>query len=248
MIILEQRWEQLIAEVPAELGSRHGGRLWALPQAYILHTELDAIKRHLLLSARLAAHDDITIDVQDRGEHASLTIITRDRPGLFAMLTGILIINHLDIVSSKVFTWLDGVAVDEFTVLPPWRGYNQWKKMIDQFRLASSGSIDIAEHVSSTKELKDSPKIFSSSEPMVTVDNDLSDFFTLIEVHSPRKFGLLFHIARTITSLRLDIHRAFLSHAGDPCTDVFYVVDESGEKITDGDSRDRIVHEILRAI
>jgi [protein-PII] uridylyltransferase len=133
-------------------------------------------------------------------------------------------------------------------VLPPWRGYNQWKKMIDQFRLASSGSIDIAEHVSSTKELKDSPKIFSSSEPMVTVDNDLSDFFTLIEVHSPRRFGLLFRIARTISSLGLDIHRAFLSHAGDPCTDVFYVVDESGEKIVDREFKDRIVNEILRAI
>ncbi len=248
MIVLKQRWEQLIAEVPAELGSRHGGRLWALPQAYILHTELDAIKRHIMLSTHLTAHDDITIDMQNRGEHTSLTIITRDRPGLFAMLAGILIINHLDIVSSKVFTWLDGVAVDEFTVLPPWRGYNQWKKMIDQFRLASSGSIDIAEHVSSTRELKDSPKIFSSSEPMVTVDNDLSDFFTLIEVHSPRRFGLLFRIAQTISSLGLDIHRAFLSHAGDPCTDVFYVVDKSGEKIVDREFKDRIVDEILRAI
>jgi [protein-PII] uridylyltransferase len=248
MIVLEQRWEQLISEVPTELGLRHGGRLWALPQAYILHTELDAIKRHIKLSTRLSSPNDMTIDVQDRGEHASLTIITRDRPGLFAMLTGILTINHLDIVSSKVFTWLDGIAVDEFTVLPPWRGYNQWNKITDQFSLASSGSIDIGEYVSSTNPLKSFPKISSSSEPTVTVDNELSDFFTLIEVHSPRKFGLLFRIARTITSLGLNIHRAFLSHAGDPCTDVFYVVDESGEKITDGNSRDRIIQEILRAI
>jgi [protein-PII] uridylyltransferase len=188
------------------------------------------------------------MDVQEKGEHVSLTVIARDRPGLFAILVGILTINHLDIVSSKVFTWLNGIAVDEFTVLPPWKGYDQWEKIIDQFRLASSGALDIAELVSSTKPLKSSPRISKSSESTVHIDNDLSDFFTLIEVHSPGKFGLLFRIARTITSLGLDIHRAFLTHTGDPCADVFYVVDSSGEKIMDMESKDGIVKEILRSI
>ena len=47
------------------------------------------------------------------------------------------------------------------------------------------------------------------------------------------------------------IHRkgsAFLSHAGDPCTDVFYVVDEFGEKITDEELDFRIVVEVTNAI
>jgi [protein-PII] uridylyltransferase len=248
MIVLDQRWKQLISEVSSKRGLRYGGRLWSLPQAYILNTEFKTIMNHLKLSADLNSHDDIRIDMRDMRNHTVLTIIARDRPGLFSMLAGILTINHLDILSSKVFTWLDGIAVDEFIVTTPWKNYTQWNKITEQFRLASSGIFDIAHHVSITQPLKNQPKISSSSDPVITVDNDLSDFFTVIEVHSPRKFGLLFHIARTISSLHLDIHRAFLSHSGDPCTDVFYVVDATGEKISDSEFKHRIVEEILKAI
>jgi uncharacterized protein with ATP-grasp and redox domains len=51
-----------------------------------------------------------------------------------------------------------------------------------------------------------------------------------------------------ISYLGLDIHRAFLSHTGDPCTDVFYVVDELGEKIMDQDLINKIEEEIASAI
>jgi [protein-PII] uridylyltransferase len=248
MIILEERWSQLISEVPAEQGSRQSGRLWVLPQAYILHTEFFDIKHHLELSGALKNQDDIMVDVQARGEHAAVTIITRDRPGLFAMLTGILTINHLDIVSAKIFTWLDGTAVDEFTVLTPWKDYANWGRISEQFKLAAKDQLDINEQISSTKPLKNGSTIRSSSIPVVNLDNNSSDFFTIIDVNTPQRFGLLFHVAQAIAKLGLNIHRAFLSHTGDPCTDVFYVVDDFGEKITDEELDFRIVVEITNAI
>jgi [protein-PII] uridylyltransferase len=248
MIILEERWSRLISESPTEQGSRQGGRLWVLPQAYILHTEFFDIKHHLELSGALKNQDDIMVDVQAKGEHAAVTIITRDRPGLFAMLTGILTINHLDIVSAKIFTWLDHIAVDEFTVLTPWKDYANWGKISEQFKLAAKDQLDINERISSTKPLKNGSTILSSSIPVVNLDNTSSDFFTIIDVHTPQRFGLLFHVAQAIAKLGLNIHRAFLSHTGDPCTDVFYVVDEFGEKITDEELDFRIVVEITNAI
>jgi [protein-PII] uridylyltransferase len=248
MVILEERWNQLISEVPLEQGSRPGGRLWVLPQAYILHTEFVDIKHHLEQSGTLKNQDDIMVDVQAKGEHAAVSIITRDRPGLFAMLTGILTINHLDIVSAKIFTWLDGIAVDEFTVLTPWQDYANWGKISEQFKLAAKDQLDINEQISSTKPLKNGSTIRSSSIPVVNLDNNSSDFFTIIDVHTPQRFGLLFHVAQAIAKLGLNIHRAFLSHTGDPCTDVFYVVDEFGEKITDEELDFRIVVEITHAI
>ncbi len=248
MTILEERWNRLISEVPTEQKSRQGGRLWVLPQAYILHTEFFDIKHHLELSGALKNKDEIMVDVQAKGEHAAVTIITRDRPGLFAMLTGIFTINHLDIVSAKIFTWLDGIAVDEFTVLTPWKNYANWGKISEQFKLAAKDQFDINDRISSTKPLKNGSTILSSSIPVVNLDNDSSDFFTIIDVHAPQRFGLLFHVAQAIAKLGLNIHRAFLSHTGDPCTDVFYVVDEFGEKITDEELDFRIVVEITNAI
>src|SRR5208337_1918985 len=120
----------------------------------------------------------------------------RDRPGLFAMLTGILTINHLEIISAKIFTWLDGIAVDEFTVLTPWKDYANWDKITEQFRLAAMGSLDINERISSTRPLKNGSMIHSSSIPVVNLDNNSSDFFTVIDVHSPQRFGLLFRTAQ----------------------------------------------------
>jgi len=248
MILLEQRWKQLIAEVPSKLGNRHGGRLWALPQAYILNTETDTILKHLKMSRGLSSPDDIRIDLQDMKDHTVLTVIARDRPGLFSLLTGIMTINHLDILSSKIFTWLDGIAVDEFIVAAPWKNYMQWNRISEQFRQATAGSFDVARNVADTRPLKTQPVIPSTTRPMVTVDNDLSDFFTVVEVHSPRKPGLLFQIAQALSSLGLDIHRALLSHSGDPCIDVFYIVDAKGEKIYEPGAREKITGNVLRAI
>jgi [protein-PII] uridylyltransferase len=248
MILLEQRWKQLITEVPAKLGARHGGRLWALPQAYILNTETGTILQHLKMSKGLSSWDDIRIDMQDMKDHTILTVIARDRPGLFSLLTGIMTINHLDILSSKVFTWLDGIAVDEFIVSTPWKNYTQWNKISEQFRQASGGTFDVARNVALTKPLKTQPVIPSSSKPVVLVDNDLSDFFTVIEVHSPRKFGMLFQIAQSLSSLGLDIHRALLSHSGDPYIDVFYVVDAKGEKVLDTTLQEKISAHIAGVI
>ncbi|HWR67947.1 MAG TPA: [protein-PII] uridylyltransferase [Desulfomonilia bacterium] len=248
MIVLEERWSSLIREVPAELGSRQGGRLWALPQAYVIHTDTTLIKRHIELSAGIANPDDITLDLLEKGDHTRITIITKDRPGLFAMLSGIFAMNHLDILSAQVFTWLDGTAVDTFHVLPPWVDYAHWGRIRDHFRAACTGRLDIGDGVANTKPLRTGAFMGSSSQPRITLDNSFSDFFTLIVVHSPRRFGLLYRIAMAISYLGLDIHRAFLSHTGDPCTDVFYVVDELGEKIMDQDLINKIEEEIASAI
>jgi len=241
MIVLEERWSGLIREV-------QGGRLWVLPQAYVIHTETGLIKRHLRLSSGITSLDDISLDTLDRGGHTRIAVITRDRPGLFASLAGIFAMNHLTIVSAQVFTWLDGIAVDTFHVIPPWDDYAHWDRVKDHFKAACAGKLDIARGVAETKPLRKESAMTSSWQPRVAVDNAFSDFYTLIEVRSPGRFGLLYRMAREISSLGLDIHRAFLSHTGDPCTDVFYVVDELGEKITDKGMIAKIEQGIVHAL
>ncbi len=248
MIVLNERWGELIRETPSDARSPGSGRLWALPQAYVIHTETGQIRRHLSLSSSLQGPDDIALDVMDNGDHTRVTMIARDRPGLFALLAGILTLNHLDILSSQVFTWLDKVAVDTFHVLTPWEDYSGWDRIRGQFRAACSGSMDVGAAVDETRPLRTGPAIRSTSRPRVSLDNVFSDFFTLVEVHAPRRFGLLYRMARCITDLKLDIHRAFLSHTGDPCTDVFYVVDEFGEKIVDPGVMQTVEEELFRAI
>jgi [protein-PII] uridylyltransferase len=76
------------------------------------------------------------------------------------------------------------------------------------------------------------------------VDNDASDFATVVEVSAPDRIGLLFDLARTFHDLELDVHLAKVATYGPRVVDAFYVRDLYGAKVVDPEQ----VAEIERAI
>ena len=249
-IRLEEKWEQLMRETHGKTGQNHSSPLWVLPQAYILHSGTTDIIRHMELRSHINDIEDIEVDVAQTDTQVTLTIITRDRPGLFSLLTGILALNHLEINSAKVFTWLDGIAVDVFKVIPPWKDFSGWDKIAGQFRSATSGKIDIDAKITQTKALNrnDKTPVNPFYKSSLAINNETSDFFTLIEVRAQNRLGLLYQLARIISGFSLDIHRALVSRNTDLCSDVFYVVDELGEKIEDEGLKAKLTEEIQKII
>lgn len=217
-----------------------------LSQAYVHISDLDDIRKHLCLSSELEGKDDIKVEIVHRKNHVILTVITRDRPGLFSLLTGILSVHRIEIISAKIFTWYDGTVVDTFKVLAPWQDYTEWHTISSRFREYLSGKVDIESRLVSTKALKtDDPEPVQSAEGvMLAVDNDTSDFFTIIDVRAIKRIGLIHDISRVISSSGLAIHRAFLSRNSDLFSSVFYVVDAGGEKMS-GEAR---IQEVLKSI
>ena len=63
------------------------------------------------------------------------------------------------------------------------------------------------------------------------VNNESSDFFTLIEVFSDDRAGLLYMITHTLFNLKLDIRIAKIVTKADQLADVFYVRDLEGQKV-----------------
>ncbi|GAC1365138.1 MAG: hypothetical protein NVSMB32_08390 [Actinomycetota bacterium] len=76
------------------------------------------------------------------------------------------------------------------------------------------------------------------------VDDDASDFFTVVEVRATDRVGLLYTLTRALVEMELDIHVAKVSTYGEEVVDVFYVRDFEGQKVTDAD----YCTEIARAI
>jgi [protein-PII] uridylyltransferase len=66
----------------------------------------------------------------------------------------------------------------------------------------------------------------------VNIDNNASDDFTIVEVFTEDRIGVLFTITYGLHQLGLSIHVAKISTNVDQVADVFYVTDESGGKIT----------------
>jgi len=246
---LDRKWEVLIKRVPMELGRKNSGRLWALPQVYILNFDIPEIMRHLKLSDGVQSLQDMVIDLTPLGERSLLTIIARDRSGLFAMLAGIMAHRHIEIRSAKIFTWLNGLAVDVFELTPPWPNYEEWDRIPKLFMLVSSTQLDLTHAMSAARPLvRDLQRVKSRKQNKVFIDNNSSDFFTLIEVYAANTLGLLYSITKAMSDLGLNIHRAFVANKGDLSVNVFYVVNGEGEKIEGPAEQKMLAERIYEAL
>jgi len=72
------------------------------------------------------------------------------------------------------------------------------------------------------------------------VDNESSDFFTLIEVFADDRIGLLYRVTHTLFTLEIDIRIAKISTKTDQVADVFYVLDREGQKVLEEQKVNRI--------
>jgi [protein-PII] uridylyltransferase len=69
-------------------------------------------------------------------------------------------------------------------------------------------------------------------EPEVTVNNQWSDRYTVIEVSGLDRPGLLYQLTTAISKLNLNIASAHVATFGERARDVFYVTDLLGAQIT----------------
>jgi [protein-PII] uridylyltransferase len=69
----------------------------------------------------------------------------------------------------------------------------------------------------------------------VHVDNETSSLATIIEVRAPDRIGLLHQIAEAFTALDLDVVSALVDTLGHEVIDTFYVRDDLGAKLDNGE-------------
>ena len=79
----------------------------------------------------------------------------------------------------------------------------------------------------------------------VKINNEISDFFTAIEISSEAKIGLLYESAKKIFSLGLDIRFAKINSDEEKIMGVFYVRDSEGQKVHDKDRIEEIQQMML---
>ncbi|MFH2122852.1 MAG: [protein-PII] uridylyltransferase [Pseudomonadota bacterium] len=94
--------------------------------------------------------------------------------------------------------------------------------------------------------------LLGKQQPRVVIDNEISDSYTVIEVHSEDRAGQLYHIAQTLADFGINIYRAFIATEVQQLIDIFYVLDSEGQKITDAsfaaEIRDGVLYAIERVL
>ena len=176
-----------------------------------------------------------------------ITVVAADRPGLLSLIAGALTLARLSILSAQVFTTEDGVAVDLFEVEGAFETEvreERWREFRTTLRRAIEGRVSLDHRVREKRRHYPAPRI---GVPIrVGVDNDASDFFTVIEVRAPDRIGLLFDVTRTLADQRLDVHIAKVATYAEHVVDAFYVRDELGRRVEDPE-RVEALEEAVRA-
>ncbi len=160
---------------------------------------------------------------------------THDMPGLFRKMVGVFTINNIKVLSANIFTLRNGLAFDIYEVtnpLDPLREKDTWKKIYGEIVSVLTDHVPLDLLVEERNRAKLFLKDYKSHiSPRVHIDNEISDFFTVIEGVWPYSPGILFHVASKIHAFGLDIRFAKVNSDQEKMTGAFYVRDGAGQKI-----------------
>lgn len=158
------------------------------------------------------------------GEH-DLTVVARDRPGLFADLTGALALHGISILSARAHSE-EGTALDVFVLDVDEEAPPHWDGVVADVVSAAQRAIDVTEALSRRRApARALRRAAALGQPgtRVIVDNHAATSATIIEVRAPDSPGLLHRVGRSLATLGLDIVSARVSTLGNAAVDTFYV-------------------------
>jgi len=210
---------------------------------YLATTGVQRMAAHLRLVARLETAPVATelFHHPDLGS-SDLVVVTRDVPGLFSLIAGTLAAHGVNIISAQIATRADGVAIDTFQVNDPTgeavTSAAQWSRTLSALG-AVIGDEQSVDALLERRRAGGRATPAGEAKPKISVDNRLSDQYTVIEVKCPDRLGLLYLITRTLSALDLDIASARIATEIDQALDTFYVLDRKGRRLEDPDAIER---------
>lgn len=181
---------------------------------------------------------------------AEVAIAAADRPGLFALIAGVMADLGADIVGARVTTAADGMALDIFQLQDgAGEPYGQaeprrLRRLLAALeRVGRGGAVTPADPAAPASPRRAAFDV----RPVVMIDNAASETATVIEVSGANRPRLLAQLSRALADLGLSIRSAHVVTFGERAADSFYVTTDTGRKIT-GDRRLDAIRAALEAV
>ena len=155
-----------------------------------------------------------------------------DHPGIFSRLAGALALVGANVVDARTFTSKDGFATAAFWIQDgdgsPYETtrINRLKQMIKK---TLGGEVVATEAIKSRDKIKKRERAFRVPTH-ITFDNDGSEIYTIIEVDTRDRPGLLYDLTRCMANMNVYISSAVIATYGEQVVDTFYVKDMFGLK------------------
>ncbi|HTP52015.1 MAG TPA: [protein-PII] uridylyltransferase [Anaeromyxobacteraceae bacterium] len=233
----------------------------AMTARYFLTEPPSLAPRHLRL-LKLGRRHSVASVVRHRPPlgFSDLALTAPDRPGLLALIAGVLASHKIDIQHAEVFStpndepalgWLAGRALDLFELRGPEGGALEpvrWHAARADLQRVLEGEVALEDLMA--RRLKASPlpqRPLPRLATRVVIDNNSARDHSVIDVFTADRVGLLHTLSRTFFDLGLSVDLARITTEGHRAADAFYVRNASGGRI-EGSEVQRVEEAVTQAL
>ncbi len=189
------------------------------------------------------------IEHPERG-HSEVWVVTWNRQDLFAKIAGSLAAEGINILNADIFTRTDDLVLDIFRVCDTGFQPVTERKTMEKVERHLAESLQLERFdFRALLEQAHRRRGFHLSQKLdfptrIVVANDNSPSYTMVEVQTPDRIGLLYSLLRAFSRLKIDIARSRIATEKGAAIDTFYVRSAEGKKIT-GDAAIHRLHTAL---
>jgi [protein-PII] uridylyltransferase len=241
-VVAQRVAEAMRGEVPRTTLAAH---LALLSERYLATISPQRVAAHLRLLDRLGEEGVLATELFHHPDLGSseLVVATRDVPGLFSLIAGTLAAQGINILSAQIHTRADGIVIDTFQVNDPFgeavTEEARWRRTLEALRRVLRGEASVEDLLARRRAIHPGAEGVAGP-PKISLDNQLSDSYTVLEVKCPDRVGVLYVITHTLSALGLDIASARIATEIDQAYDTFYLTDRQGRRLEDEAAMTRV--------